>query len=105
MKTPLEIEQLTNQALGSLDNLQQVDANEYLYSKIVNRMQTARLETTVQNRRWMFRLTGALVLFLGINVGSFYWLSRPPQSTTNKTTTGIGAVSQEYFPKNDTYSY
>ena len=104
MKTPLELEQLANRALTSLDNLQQVDANEYLYSKIVNRMQTARLETAAQNRRWMFRLTGALVLFLGINVASFYLLTKPKPASA-KTTTGIAAVNQEYFAKTDTYSY
>lgn len=103
MKTPQEIDHLTNQALASLDNLQQVDANGCLYTKIVNRMQLARQSAATRNTRLMFRLTAALLLFLCVNIISFYLLKK--LQPANPKTNGITALSQEYFPQNDSYNY
>lgn len=109
MKTQQEIEQLTEGALNSLDGLQPLEANPYLYSKIRNRMAQAR-QATAKHAKLMFRLSMALLLFLFINVGSFYMLNKWQQpsnkiSGKEKPKTGINAVSEEFFPKAESYSY
>jgi hypothetical protein len=105
MKTPSEIEQLTNQVLNSLDNLQQVDANPYLYAKIINRMQHSRQNAAARKTRLMYGLTAALLLFVCVNVTSFYLLTRSKAHSSTKTTNGAAALRNEYFPQNDQYSY
>lgn len=108
MKTQQEIEQLTEQAMNSLDGMHQAEANPYLYSKIRNRMVQAR-QATAKHAKLMFRLSMALLFFLFINVGSFYMLNKWQQpagkAVKEKPKTGINAVSEEFFPKADSYSY
>lgn len=103
MKTPQDNDHLANQALTSLDNLQQVEANAYLYAKIVNRMQLARQNIAARHTRLMFRLTAALLLLLCVNITGFYLLKK--QQPGSKKANGITALSQEYFPQNDSYNY
>ena len=105
MKSPREIEELADRAFNSLDNLQQAEANEYLYSKIKNRMLMSRQESAAKNTRLMYGLSAALLLFVCINITSFYLLSRPAQAQVKKADTGISAFSDAYFPKDNTYNY
>jgi thiosulfate reductase cytochrome b subunit len=109
MKTQQEIEEQAAQALNSLDNLQPVEANAYLYSKIKNRMIQNRQTSVAAHTRLMFKLSAALLLFLCINVTSIYLLNRfgqPDNKVAGKNTaTGIAAVSQEYFSTANSYSY
>lgn len=104
MRTPREIEELTTQALTSLDNLQPVEANPFLYQKIKHRMVQSR-QAAARHAGLMVRLSAALLLFLCINVASFYFFSKKQQPVKAKTTTGINAVGDEFFPKTDTYNY
>lgn len=102
MKTLREIEELTDSALNSLDNLQTVEANEYIYAKIKNRLQQNG-QNVAAYTRLMFRLSLALILFSGINVASFYFLSRR-QHTVNQPK-GITAFSEAYFAGDNSYNY
>jgi hypothetical protein len=105
MKNKQDIERLTEQTLNSLNNMQQVDANEYLYSKIVNRMQINELNERTAYNRLMVRLSMALGLFICLNGISFYLLERQ-QSPKNKITTSASAsFAQEYSLQNNSYSY
>lgn len=100
MKTLREIEELTDSTLNSLNGLQTVEANEYLYAKIKNRVQQYRQNAAAYGRL-MFRLSLALILFLGINVASFYFLSVRHHTKPK----GITAFSEAYFPGNNSYNY
>ena len=102
MKTLREIEELTDSTLNSLNKLQTVEANEYLYAKIKNRLQQNR-QTTAAYSRLMFRLSLALILFLAINIASFYFLSARQRSASKPK--GITAFSEAYFPGNNSYNY
>lgn len=103
MKAVREIEELTNQTLNSLDNLQPVEANEYLFAKIQNRMQQGK-QNAMAYTRLMLRLSLALILFLGINVASFYFLNNSPKHIANKPK-GITAFSEAYFAGGSSYNY
>lgn len=112
MKTQQEIEQLTENTLNSLDGLKPLEANPYLYAKILNRMGQAR-QATAKHARLMFRLSMALLLILFINIGSFFMLNKFQQQPVPhisskgkmKPTTGISTVGEEFFPKAQSYSY
>src|SRR5476651_1055519 len=106
MKSQQEIEALSNQALNSLDKLQPAEANAFLYSKIRNRMLTNRQDETAKYTRLMVRLSAALVLFVCVNLTSFYFLQRWHKSSVKTTTvSGANAFSDEFLPKESTYSY
>lgn len=102
MKTIREIEELADKTLTSLDNLQAVEANEYLYAKIKNRLLENR-QNAAAYTRLMLRLSLALILFSGINVASFYFLSARQHNAANQK--GINAFSEIYFPGDNSYNY
>ena len=110
MKTPEEIEKLSNAALNSLDHLQPAEANPFLFGKIKHKLIQQRQEAAATHIRLMFRLSAVLLLFIGINAGSFYAINKwqdakPKTAKPGKTKTGVEAVSEEYFPTTNAYSY
>ena len=106
MKTLREIEELTEKAMNSIDNLQQAEANPYLYQKLRQRMLDERQEAISKNARLVLKISAALVLFMGVNVTSYYLLNKGQQVTIQKVKKpGINAVAQEYFQKDSAYSY
>jgi len=106
MKSQQEIEALSNQALNSLDNLQPAEANAFLYSKIRNRMLSNRRDETAKYTRLMVRLSAALVLFVCVNLTSYYFLQRWQKSNVKTTkVSGANAFSEEFLPTESTYSY
>jgi hypothetical protein len=85
MKTPREIEHLAEQALNSLDGAQQAEANPYLYQKIRSRMLQQRQQGISKNARLVLKLSAALVLFMGINLTSYYLLNKGQQVNKPKS--------------------
>jgi hypothetical protein len=103
MKNKQDIEQAANQALNSLNNLQQVDANEYIHAKIMQRMSNNKVVPMVHHRL-MLRLVAVLILFIGINAVSFYVLKQRGTNTEKKTT-GADAFAKAYNLNNNLDSY
>lgn len=105
MKSQQEIDRLTESALNSLDNLQQVEANDFLYSKIVNRIQMRQQQDRAGFRRLMVRLSFALVLFAGINVASFLILEHQRNKPQKPVKANEAAFASEYSLTDDGYNY
>lgn len=106
MKTQKEIEDLAERALKSLDGTQYAEANPYLYQKIRSRMLHQRQQAISKNARLVLKVTTALILFLGVNITSYYLLNKSQQvHSPHANKTGITAVGEEYFPKDNAYSY
>ena len=107
MKNKQDIEKLTETTLASLDNLQPVEANEFLYGKVVNRMQMREALNRKTNQRLMLKLAAALVVFIGINAASFYVFERQQRKPQTKSAvvTGAAAFAQEYSLQNNSYNY
>jgi hypothetical protein len=103
MKNKQEIEQAIEQTLNSLNNLQQVEANEYLHAKIMQRMSNNRAVPMVYTRL-MLRLAAVLILLIGVNTVSFYVLKQR-STNTEKTTTGADAFAKAYNLNNNLDSY
>jgi hypothetical protein len=105
MKNKQEIEQLTNATLNSLNKLQPVEANEFLYAKVMHKMQVNEQQERVTYSRLMVKLSVALGLFICLNGVSFYALQHQ-QNKTNKTTAATkAAFAEEYSLKDNSYNY
>ncbi len=105
MKNKQEIEKLAEAALSSLDNLQPVDANEFLHAKVLNKMRMIEVNERKTYNRLMLKLSAALGIFICINGVSFYALKQQQHKTGKKATTGVAAFAEEYSLKNNSYSY
>ncbi|MFD0750559.1 hypothetical protein ACFQZS_10420 [Mucilaginibacter calamicampi] len=90
-----EIEQLAERALHSLDNLQQVDANDFLAAKAWQRMQNRRHGLSPAYNKLLLRLAVVLLMFVGINCVSFYVLNNKSADTAS-TATGVDAFASAY---------
>ena len=106
MKTQSDIAQRANETLDSINNLQQVEANSFLFSKIQNRMQAKSQQQVFVPVKILSRLSVALVLFIGLNVASYYFLSgNSPKQTVQQKTTAAQALATEYHLTTDGYNY
>jgi|GEM_PF-3204593 len=104
MKDRKEIEQLAEKALHSLDNLQQVDANDFLAAKAWQRMQTYRHELPAGYNKLLLRLAVVLLMFTGINCISFYALSKKSVDSTSAAT-GVDAFASAYGLSSNSENY
>ena len=104
MKNRKDIEQLAEQALHSLDNLQQLEANDFLAAKAWQRMQTNRHGLPAGYNKLLLRLAVVLLMFTGLNCVSFYVLSKKTANTTS-TATGVDAFASAYGLSNSSENY
>ncbi|RKR85601.1 hypothetical protein BDD43_5872 [Mucilaginibacter gracilis] len=105
MKTEKEITQQVEEALNSIDSLQQLEANNFLFGKIQNRL---HLKKQQQQReiKTMAKLSATLVIFIGLNLTSYYFLANStPQPTPQQKTTAAQALATEYQLTTNTYNY
>lgn len=104
MKDRKDIEQLAEQALYSLDSLQQLEANDFLAAKAWQRMQTYRHSVPPVYNKLLFKLAVVLVMFVGINFVSFYMLTKPTKTNT-ETVSGVDAFASAYGLGNTSDNY
>jgi hypothetical protein len=102
-KSQQAIEAYAERALHSLDKVEQVEANEFLYTRIVSRMRHARQLSMRHNKRLMLRLSLALGLLVCINGISFYVLKE--QLSFRESQTGSKAFATAYGLDRDTSNY
>lgn len=103
MKKSEDIEREAEQALNSLDNMQAAEANEFLYTRIKNRMEYNEAANFAHRKNVLLRLAVVLLLFVGINLLSFYKLNKPEKS--KQTETGIEAFAKAYGLNINTDTY
>lgn len=98
------IDKAAEQALNSLNNLQQADANPFLYAKVKQRMEHRYKMATAEQKRVMLRLAAVLILFIGINGFCFFALKK--QNTAKQPAqSGASAFAEAYQLNTDTESY
>jgi len=105
MKNKQEIERLTEATLNSLDNLQPVEANEFLYAKIKHRMQVNEQQGRIGYNRLMVKLSVAMGLFVCLNVASFYIFQRQQNKPVKAPASTAAAFAQEYSLNGNSYNY
>jgi len=107
MNNKQAIEKLTEATLNSLNGLQQVEANEFLHAKIINRMQANELKERVTYNRLMVKLSVALGLFICVNGVSYYLFAHQSQNKGKVKTTvsPVAAFAEEYSLNTNSYNY
>lgn len=103
MKSREEIERAAEDALNSLDGIRAAEANEFLYTRVINRMQHDRQGRAVRGQRLMVRLGLCLGLFVCVNGVSFYMLNR--NKPANQSSAGSSAFAREYQLNGQQYNY
>ena len=104
MKNKQELERQVEQTLNSLDNLQQLEANEFLHAKIINRMANKQALNPSYNKL-MVRLAAVLCLFICVNGISFFVLKQKANTVNTKNYTGADAFAKAYGLDNNLNSY
>ena len=96
MKNLKEAEKLADEALKSIDNIQAVEVNEFLYTRIKNRME-ALDERVEKPSAWpMYRLAAMLLLFIAINIVSFNYLYSTNSANKSMKSSELNAFSEDY---------
>lgn len=103
MKKSEDIERNAEQALNSLNNIQHLEVNEFMYTRIKNRMEHNEAADIAHRKNVLFRLAAILFLFVGINFLSFYVLDKSEK--TQQPETGIEAFAKAYGLTANTASY
>lgn len=106
MKTQSEIERLAEETLKSIDHIQQVEANSFLFTRIESQMMMGSYQQNFAAIQFLSRLSIALVLFIGLNAATYYYLSgnEPTQTVKQKSTTAE-ALASEFNLSTNQYSY
>ena len=104
MKNIKDFEKQAEQALNSLNNLQQVEANEFLHAKIMHRMQNRGEASPLYYNKLMVRLAAVLCLFICINGLSFFVLNQS-KTTVTKKPADVTVFAQAYGLNTNLNSY
>jgi hypothetical protein len=110
MRKPHEIEKLADDTLKSIDNLKQVEANNFIYTRIAAKLFHEPQKQHIRAVKVLSRLSAALLLFIGLNVLSFYFLSdskeQPAKQVKATDKTGVAeAFASEYHLTTSQYNY
>ncbi len=99
-----KVDQLVEQTLGSLDNLQQLEPNEFLAAKAWHQLQNRNVVMPYRHNKLLFRLVAVLIVFVGINCFSFYIMNSNSKKQT-ESTTGVNAFADAYGLNNYSENY
>lgn len=92
-----KIEQLVDETLSSLDDVQRVEANPFLYTKIEQRLKNGQVTSSIYQRKLMPVLAVALALFITLNMVSYFRLSTNDVAPASaKAASGIENFANEY---------
>jgi hypothetical protein len=98
-------ERLAEETLKSLDQLQPVEVNDFLFTRIKSRMATQKINAMKERTLALYRLSALLLLFLVINVSSYYWFKHEGSKPSSEDKTGIKSFSSEYHLQDTSYDY
>lgn len=105
MKNKEQIQREAEQTLNSLDGITQVESNEFLYAKVMNRMQARQQYIPARYGKLMVRLSLALGLFLGLNLATYIVLDQRQHVAPRQASSGTNAFAEDYQLNNNTYNY
>ena len=108
MKNLKDAEKLAEEALKSIDNIQAVEANDFIFTRIQSRMETKKQGSKNARVKLLYRLSAVLLLLVMLNATSYFVLKPVKSQTTNikhQTTTGIAAFADDYQLEQGSYNY
>jgi hypothetical protein len=112
MRTKSEIEKLAEETLNSIDAVEQVAANDFLFTRIQARIKDNTRQQSVPVKALSI-LSATLLLFIGLNTVSYFFLSNTntEQAIQNitvkpvKTTSAAEAFAKTYNLITEQYNY
>ncbi|TFF35749.1 hypothetical protein [Mucilaginibacter psychrotolerans] len=103
MKNAKETERLAEETLNSLDNLQTIEPEPFLFTRIQSRIARKNEAAIIQNRVSMYRLAAVLICILFINIISYQAALKAPGSKPGSDVKA--AFANEYHLEDNFYAY
>ena len=105
MKKNNEAEQFAEEILSSIDTIQQADVDDFLFTRVQNRI-NSRQQVRPSQMRVFYRLSMALLLFFILNGATYYFLKKADTRKGNdRAASGLSAFASEYKLTQNTYNY
>lgn len=105
MKKYNDAEKFAEDILSSMDTIQSAEVDDFLFTRIQNRM-SSRHQDRRSQMRIFYRLSMALLLFVILNGASYYFFKKADTRAGNNRAAGrLSAFAQEYKLTQDTYNY
>lgn len=96
MKNLKDAEKLAEETLKSIDNIQALEVNEFIFTRIQNHLEIKRNGYEKIKLKSMHRLAAALLLIITINIISVKYLANKSNSDSTQQTSGINAFASDY---------
>jgi len=96
MKNLKNAEKLAEEALKSIDNIQPAEVNDFIFTRIQNRIENNAKGYERVKLKSMHRLAAALLIIIAINIISVKYLVNKNTGNNDRQTSGIDAFSNDY---------
>ncbi|HZX59015.1 MAG TPA: hypothetical protein VFE54_09820 [Mucilaginibacter sp.] len=105
MKKHTEAEQFAEEILSSLDNIKAAEIDDFLFTRIQNKL--GRQQTVFREKQTvvMLRLAALLIFLFAINAISFYRFKASVPETGKQASGGLSAFAAEYKLEQNSYNY
>jgi hypothetical protein len=97
-----DIQHKVQEVMESLDGVQRAEANPFLYTKVMNRLQN-KSASTRKFLRLSWELAFAMILFTGLNIAAFFYFKQ--DDTQNDDNGSITSLANEYTINSNNYNY
>jgi len=104
MKNIKDLEKLAEETLKSIDNIEAVEPNNFLFTRIQNRIENKTLATEKGKIKLMYSLTVALLIIFMLNIVSFKFLASK-NTNNSQPGNGISAIASDYNLNEDSNNY
>jgi len=106
MKNTNDAEKLAEDTLKSLDNIESADANDFIFTRIQNRLAAKQQVPVKEKLKLMYTLSAMLLFFIVVNIISFNYLSTNTNAVnTRQKTSGLSAFATDYNLDQNSYNY
>jgi|GEM_PF-2606882 len=105
MRKNNEAEKFAEEILRSIDTIQPVEVDDFLFTRVQNRINT-KLHRRQGQMRVFYRLSMALLLFIVLNGATYYFLTKTATRAGNDhAASGLSAFAEEYKMTQNSYNY
>jgi len=96
MRKIKDAEKRADEALRSIDNISPAEANDFIFSKIQNRLDPRNTSFEYTRLKPMYRLAALLIFFIVANIISFNYFQSNKTTSVKQKTGVIGAFAHDY---------
>jgi len=104
MKNIKDVEKLAAETLKCIDNIEAIEPNNFLFTRIQNRLENKTLTKESGKIKLMYSLTFALLIIFMLNILSFKLLANK-NANNSQPGNGISAVASDYNLNENSNNY